>query len=122
LQTQGVDHHNGVGRGIDGNAEVITEEEKLWSRTGGDAAIPVMGLVVTTSVVYAAQPATKVATTMPYHGATMLKRELLWPVKPYLHLSYSDNREPLTSCKSPGELAASVLGRAESIFSLALDL
>ena len=41
------------------------------------AAIPVMGFVVTTLVVWAAQPATKVATTMPYHVATMLKRELL---------------------------------------------
>ena len=36
-----------------------------------------MGFVVTTLVVWAAQPATKVATTMPYHAATMLKRELL---------------------------------------------
>ena len=36
-----------------------------------------MGFVVTTLVVWAAQPATKVATTMPYHVATMLKRELL---------------------------------------------
>ena len=36
-----------------------------------------MGFVVTTLVVWDAQPATKVATTMPYHAATMLKRESL---------------------------------------------
>ena len=42
-----------------------------------------MGFVVTTSVVWAAQPATKVATTMPYHAATMLKRELLSKLRVY---------------------------------------
>ena len=47
------------------------------AEVGPLSAIPVMGFVVTTLVVWAAQPATKVATTMPYHVATMLKRELL---------------------------------------------